>query len=154
MDNDNSNGEKAMTIAEEISALFDDDGMAPFDCDVITIDEACSDRRATNEVRNGDSIRYDFSDGSSIVTVSGAWDFGMPDSDCHCWLGAGHHDDCQRIPVEVCLTKHPFEVVENCMDPELRDEVHLSVAPCTAQMFVDAYCARHEQEFGESFDVN
>ena len=45
-----------------------------------------------------------------------------------------------------------FDVAVNLMDAEIREEIHMNLAPCTAQEFFDAYCEAHETKFGEEFE--
>lgn len=47
-----------------------------------------------------------------------------------------------------------FGAAVSLMDDEIREELHGEMAPCPNQEFFDAYCRRHEQEFGEAFTVN
>lgn len=47
-----------------------------------------------------------------------------------------------------------YDAVVNLMDDDLREELHLELAPCTNQEFVDAYVKRHAEKFGEEFTVN
>lgn len=48
-----------------------------------------------------------------------------------------------------------FEVAVGLMDEELREEIHLDMAPCTEQDFLDEYVKRHAEKFdGEVFVVN
>ena len=39
------------------------------------------------------------------------------------------------------------------MDDEIREAIHFDIAPCTAQEFVDDYCKRHFEKYGEDFIV-
>ena len=39
------------------------------------------------------------------------------------------------------------------MDGELCEQLHMELAPCTAQKFFDAYCEAHEQASGEEFEL-
>lgn len=46
-----------------------------------------------------------------------------------------------------------FEVAINLMDDEIREKLHMDLAPCTDQEFFDAYCAQHFEKYGEEFMV-
>lgn len=46
-----------------------------------------------------------------------------------------------------------FDVCAILMDDELREELHMELAPCTEQEFLDAYIERHAEKFGEDFDI-
>ncbi len=50
--------------------------------------------------------------------------------------------------------QYDMRAVINLMDDELREEIHMDLAPCTDQMFVDEYCRRHLAKYGEEFQVN
>ena len=39
------------------------------------------------------------------------------------------------------------------MDDEIREAVNFDIAPCTEQEFVDEYCKRHFEKYGEDFIV-
>lgn len=39
------------------------------------------------------------------------------------------------------------------MDDEIREAVNFDIAPCTEQEFVDEYCKRHFEKYGEKFIV-
>lgn len=39
------------------------------------------------------------------------------------------------------------------MDDEIREAIHSDIAPCTEQEFVDEYCKRHLEKYGEDFFV-
>lgn len=46
-----------------------------------------------------------------------------------------------------------FEVAEMYMDDEIREEIHNELAPCTDQEFFDEYAKRHEEKFGEEWEM-
>lgn len=46
-----------------------------------------------------------------------------------------------------------FEVAEMMMDEEVREAVHMDMAPCTEQEFFDEYAKRHEEKFGEEWEL-
>ena len=39
------------------------------------------------------------------------------------------------------------------MDDEIREAIHSDIASCTEQEFVDEYCKRHFEKYGEDFIV-
>ena len=41
-----------------------------------------------------------------------------------------------------------FEAAANLMDDELREELHMELAPCSEQEFFDAYAMAHAEKFG------
>jgi hypothetical protein len=47
-----------------------------------------------------------------------------------------------------------FETAIVLMDDELCEELHIELAPCTEQEFFTAYEARHEQKFGEEWELS
>lgn len=48
-----------------------------------------------------------------------------------------------------------FDAAGAMMDDELREELHLRLAPCSAQEFMDAYVIAHAEKFdGEQFTAN
>lgn len=46
-----------------------------------------------------------------------------------------------------------FEAAVNLMDDEIREAVHADLAPCTDQEFMDEYARRHEEKYGQSFEL-
>lgn len=59
--------------------------------------------------------------------------------------------------MNVILNGKEFEmdVVASYMDDEIREELHLALAPCEEQEFLDAYIKAHAKKFGgENFDIN
>jgi hypothetical protein len=78
--------------AAQISAILGDDGQCWRAPDgETTLDTLCRDRGARVD-RDGDRTRYTFEDRSVILDDGGGWDLGY--TDCYCWQGAGHSDDC------------------------------------------------------------
>ena len=49
--------------------------------------------------------------------------------------------------------KIDFAVAEMMMDDEVREDVHMGMAPCTEQEFFDEYAKRHEEKFGEEWEL-
>ena len=46
-----------------------------------------------------------------------------------------------------------FQVAVMYMDDEIREEIHNELAPCTDQEFFDEYAKRHEEKFGEEWEM-
>jgi hypothetical protein len=47
-----------------------------------------------------------------------------------------------------------FDAAVNLMDDEIREELHMKLAPCTDQEFLTAYEKAHYQKYQEEFEVN
>lgn len=91
------------TIAQQISAQFNDDGRKFEDADGTDLCEVIDARCTSKDRRHDhleDSTRYYFADGSSIIVAADCWDLGIAGTDCHCMDGTGHDDrwcvDAQR----------------------------------------------------------
>ena len=83
-----------MTTAEQIAKRFGDNGLSFTDSSGVTLDDACHEIacRVRHPVDHG-TRRYLFSDGSAItIAHDAAWDLGY--TDCWCWQGQGHDEDC------------------------------------------------------------
>ena len=50
-------------------------------------------------------------------------------------------------------TQVDFEAAVNLMDDEIREAIHTELVPCTEQEFFEAYCAAHEEKYGEEFAI-
>lgn len=46
-----------------------------------------------------------------------------------------------------------YNAAEHLMDDDLREEIHRDIAPCTEQEFFDEYAKRHEEKFGEEWEL-
>ena len=46
-----------------------------------------------------------------------------------------------------------FTAAVNLMDDEIREAVHADLAPCSDQEFLDEYCKRHQEKYGEQFTI-
>lgn len=44
-----------------------------------------------------------------------------------------------------------YDAAVNLMDDEIRERLHIEIAPCSDQEFFDAYAEEHEREFGEAW---
>lgn len=46
-----------------------------------------------------------------------------------------------------------FEACVALMDDEIREALHMEMAPCGGQEFLDAYVQRHLEKYGEGFAI-
>ena len=46
-----------------------------------------------------------------------------------------------------------YEAAVNLMDDKIREELHNEMAPCTDLEFLEAYMKRHEEKYGEEFEI-
>lgn len=46
-----------------------------------------------------------------------------------------------------------FNACVQLMDDEIRDRLSREIGGCTEQEFLDAYCKKHEEKYGEEFEV-
>lgn len=46
-----------------------------------------------------------------------------------------------------------YDACVNMMDDDLREKLHMELAPCSEQEFLDAYCKRHKEKFGAEFEI-
>lgn len=44
-----------------------------------------------------------------------------------------------------------WEAIANLMDDEIREDLHISLAPCSEDEFLEEYKKRHLEKFGEEF---
>lgn len=51
-------------------------------------------------------------------------------------------------------TKADYKAIEALMDDELREELHIELAPCTGEKFLAAYKKAHLEKYGEEFIYN
>ena len=51
-------------------------------------------------------------------------------------------------------TKVDFEAAVILMDDELRERLHMELAPCTEQKFFSAYEKAHEEKYGEEWELS
>lgn len=47
-----------------------------------------------------------------------------------------------------------FNAYVSLMDDEIREELHLKLAPCSKEEFLGKYRERHFEKFGEEFKLN
>jgi len=81
---------KTMTIADTISAHYNDDGQNwGEDDNGEDIYDMCA-RLGTVGAKDHDNTRFDFSDGSNLVLGTEAWDYGYPGAECCCWMACDH----------------------------------------------------------------
>lgn len=48
-------------------------------------------------------------------------------------------------------TEFDYEVAVDFMDDELREQLHMELAPCTEQEFFNAYAKAYEEKYGEEW---
>ena len=83
--------------AQRIADLFDNDGQNFMGADGSDLTELVIDKSCGNIHRPWtEAIRYEFTDGSSIVIAGAAWDLGLDNRECTCWAGVGHSDECDE----------------------------------------------------------
>ena len=46
-----------------------------------------------------------------------------------------------------------FSACVALMDDEIREALHMEMAPCSNQEFLDAYIQRHLEKYGEEFAI-
>lgn len=46
-----------------------------------------------------------------------------------------------------------FNAAMQLTDDDLREEIHRELAPCSEQEFFDEYAKRHEEKFGEVWEL-
>ena len=46
-----------------------------------------------------------------------------------------------------------YNAAVNLMDDDIREELHLEMAPCTNQEFLDAYMEAHREKYGTDFVI-
>lgn len=46
-----------------------------------------------------------------------------------------------------------YDAAVALMDDEIREAVHADLAPCSNAEFLAEYCRRHEEKFGEPFEI-
>ena len=60
-----------------------------------------------------------------------------------------------RLTEGIVFDARGYEVDYNSavalMDDDVREEIHMKLAPCTEQEFFESYSARHLEKFGEEF---
>jgi hypothetical protein len=93
------------TSAQEISARFGDDGQRWTDADGVELEGVLdADAHTFGERNAAVPQRWQFADGSAIITTDAAWDLGVTDTDdhdrrsCVCWSDDGvtcrEQDNC------------------------------------------------------------
>lgn len=84
------------TKAEQISTLLNDDGMCWASADGVDWMDLIDQHDGTPAYRDdSDTIRYDFSDGSALLDMTGGWDIGY--QGCFCAQGVGHTQNCPAL---------------------------------------------------------
>jgi len=46
-----------------------------------------------------------------------------------------------------------YEAAVTLMDDDIREELHMQLAPCTDQQFFDAYTKAYKEKFGEDWEL-
>jgi hypothetical protein len=46
-----------------------------------------------------------------------------------------------------------YNVAVEMMDDEIRERLHMEMAPCTAEEFLEAYMKAHKEKFGADFEI-
>lgn len=46
-----------------------------------------------------------------------------------------------------------YEAAVNLMDDDIREALHMELAPCTDQQFFDAYTKAHAEKYGEEWEL-
>lgn len=59
----------------------------------------------------------------------------------------------KRSVVELNGSMVDYEACVALMDDDIREELHMKMAPCTDQEFLDAYVERHFEKYGVDFAV-
>ena len=57
------------------------------------------------------------------------------------------------VLAEVGMTKAQFDLAVSLMDDEIREKIHMELAPCTEEEFLEAYKAAHKKKYGEEFQM-
>ena len=50
--------------------------------------------------------------------------------------------------------EYDFGAVVNLMDDEIREKLHMELAPCSDQDFIDAYLTAHLDKYGQDFVIS
>jgi hypothetical protein len=150
---------KSMTTAERIAGLLGDDGMRWETEEGLTFDDLCAEAGAVR-IRDDarELTRYEFPDGSAIVASPGAWD--IEGSTPYSWAGA----EVLQSPIEVVnpwsgatvgltpedVSQERLDAMAPFMDDEIREELHMELAPCSPFEFFRAYVEKvGEEEAGK-----
>ena len=51
------------------------------------------------------------------------------------------------------MSKAEFDLAVSLMDDEIREKIHMELAPCTEEEFLEAYKAAHKEKYGEEFQM-
>lgn len=49
--------------------------------------------------------------------------------------------------------RYDINIVAHYMDDDIREDLHMQLAPCDPQVFIDAYCAAHYKVYEEEFAI-
>lgn len=56
--------------------------------------------------------------------------------------------NCEEI-----IDENLYDAAVNLMDDQIREELHNELAPCSNLEFLEAYCKKHKEKFGEEFTI-
>lgn len=56
-------------------------------------------------------------------------------------------------PDEVMIYYYGWEQIVDCMDNDIRESVHITLAPCSNLEFLKEYSKRHFEKFAEEFTL-
>lgn len=62
-------------------------------------------------------------------------------------------DKCYEVAEEL-LEKYDMEVIAHYMDDEIRERLHMELAPCSDLEFVAHYIKEHDEAYGEEYTIN
>ncbi|KOA61002.1 hypothetical protein BAAM0499_03795 [Bifidobacterium animalis subsp. animalis MCC 0499] len=63
------------------------------------------------------------------------------------------HDDSVTTDAGEHYTRDQWDAVVNMMDPQIREQLHNTIAPCSNQMFFDEYAKAHEAKYGQTWEL-
>lgn len=76
--------------------------------------------------------------------------------ECLLWADADDEDYTHCYVIKTVAAEEDeeinFEAAVHLMDDELREELHMNLAPCSDQEFFDAYSEAHKRKLGEEFE--
>jgi len=99
-----------MSTAEQVSAIFGDNGQCWATPAGRTLDDVAQNADARIERHDG-AVRYRFPDGSALIACEGGWDLGIPGASCWCWVGAGHQEGCPEAESDRQVVRRPGDAV-------------------------------------------
>lgn len=95
------------TTAEQFAAALNDDGLIWTTGDGESFADLMARLGGEEVAWDGDeTFRYEFEDGSSIVTSMGGWDLGLPGG-CYCWAGVDKGRHAEGCDLSKATGGHP-----------------------------------------------